>query len=346
MDDQGPRPRRPFKKALRPLRDRVVHRLGGTVPGPSPRGVSYEELVHLMYPTLPEDLRAEVDEAAGGELSDVSTIRRMLGTIEHQRAPTAFSVQLSEKDAVPCRVGDVELLCDAADAAVTPGLRSGEYEPHLTAVFERYCRPGTTVVDVGANLGYYSLLAARLVGPGGQVIALEPNSENCRLLLSSLRRSGIGNVRVFPVAADVDKGWAYYSTHVGSNGGLIDDGDLLAHPGVVIPTFRLDDLVPGPVALLKMDVEGAEGRVVRGATRLIERDRPIVTTELKDEMLARVSGIGVGEYLTYFEGLGYSVALLEKETGAEKHYASVADLLADWGGRDELRDVLLLPDAR
>ena len=364
MDDQGPRPRRPVKEVLRPLRDRIVHRLGGTVAGPPTRGVTYEELVRLLYPTLPDDLRARVDEAAGGELSDVSTIRRMLGTIEHQRAPTAFSVQLTENDAVPCTVGDVELLCDAADAAVTPGLRSGEYEPHLTAVFERYCRPGMTVVDVGANLGYYSLLAARLVGPSGRVVALEPNSENCRLLLSSLRRSGLGNVQVLPVAADVEKGWAYYSTHVGSNGGLIDDGDLLTRPGVVVPTFRLDDLVAGPVGLvktagpvglvkaagpvglLKMDVEGAEGRVVRGATRLIEHDRPIVTTELKEEMLTRVSSTTLGEYLSYFEGLGYTAALLEKETGAEKPYASVADLLADWGGRDELRDVLLRPATR
>jgi FkbM family methyltransferase len=346
MDDQGPRPQRPVKDAMRLLRDRIVHRLGGTMPGPPSRGVTYEELVHLLYPTLPDDLRARVDEAAEGELTDVSTIRRMLGTIEHQRAPTAFSVQLTDTDAVPCTVGDVELLCDAADAAVTPGLRSGEYEPHLTAVFERYCTPGATVVDVGANLGYYSLLAARLVGPSGQVIALEPNSENCRLLLSSLRRSGLRNVQVLPVAADVDTGWAYYSTHVGSNGGLIDDGDLLARPGVVVPTFRLDDVVAGPVGMLKMDVEGAEGRVVRGATRLIERDRPIVTTELKEEMLTRVSNTTVGEYLSYFEGLGYSASLLEKETGAEKLYASVADLLADWGGRDELRDVLLLPATR
>jgi FkbM family methyltransferase len=346
MDDHGPRPRRPVKDVLRALRDRIVHRLGGTVAGPPTRGVTYEELVHLLYPTLPDDLRARVDEAAGGELSDVSTIRRMLGTIEHQRAPTAFSVQLTENDAVPCTVGDVELLCDAADAAVTPGLRSGEYEPHLTAVFERYCRPGMTVVDVGANLGYYTLLAATLVGPSGRVVALEPNSENCRLLLSSLRRSGLANVQVLPVAADVGTGWAYYSTHVGSNGGLIDDGDLLTRPGVVVPTFRLDDLVAGPVGLVKMDVEGAEARVVRGATRLIEHERPIVTTELKEEMLTRVSNTTLGEYLSYFESLGYTAALLEKETGTEKPYASVADLLADWGGRDELRDVLLRPATR
>jgi FkbM family methyltransferase len=331
------------RQRLKPLRDRVVHGLGGTMPEPTPRGITYDQLVDLLYPTLPDELRPDVDKAAAGDLTQVSTIRRMLGTIEHQIAPTAFSVQLAGEDAVRCEVGGVKLLADAADAAVTPGLLSGSYEVHLSTVFEKYCTSGMTVVDVGANLGYYSLLASRLVGPSGRVVALEPNSENCRLLLSSLRLNDITNVQLLPVAADTATGWAYYSTHVGSNGGLIEDGELLSHPGTIVPTFRLDELVEGPVGFLKMDVEGAEGRVVRGATRIIERDRPIVTTELKDEMLRRVSGTTVAEYLGYFEKLGYTPSLLEKATGVEKPYASVAELLADWGETDELRDVLLLP---
>jgi FkbM family methyltransferase len=331
------------KDKFRPLRDRVVRALGGILPEPPPRGITYDQLVQLLYPTLPDELRVDVDRAASGDLAQVSTIRRMLGTIEHQVAPTAFSVQLAQKDAVRCTVGGVELFCDAADAAVSPGLLSGRYESHLTAVFERYCRTGMTVLDVGANLGYYSLLASQLVGASGRVLALEPNSENCRLLLSSLRLNGTTNVQLLPVAADTSTGWAYYSTHVGSNGGLIGDEDLLSHPGTVVPTFRLDDLVDEPVGLLKMDVEGAEGRVVQGATRIIERDRPIVTTELKDEMLRRVSGTSVAEYLGYFEKLGYAPSVLEKATGGERPYPSVAELLADWGETDELRDVLLLP---
>jgi FkbM family methyltransferase len=331
------------KARLKPVRDGIVRGLGGSMPEPAPRGITYDELVALLYPTLPDELRPAVDEAGAGDLARVSTIRRMLGTIEHQVAPTAFSVQLAAGDALRCRAGDVELFCDAADAAVTPGLLSGQYEAHLTAVFEQYCRPGMTVIDVGANLGYYSLLASRLVGPAGRVIALEPNSENCRLLLSSLQLNETTNVQLLPVAADTAQGWAYYSTHVGSNGGLIDSGDLLSHPGTIVPTFRLDDLVEGPVGFLKMDVEGAEGRVVQGATGLIERDRPVVTTELKDEMLQRVSGMTVAEYLGYFEDLGYTAAFLQKATGAQKRYDSVAHLVADWGETDELRDVLLLP---
>jgi FkbM family methyltransferase len=328
------------KDRLRPLRDRVVRRLGGTIPQ---RGVSYEQLVHLLYPSLPEHRRAAVDEAGAGDLSQVATIRRMLGAVEHQDAPTPFSVQVMRDEVVRCDVGPVELLCDPADGAVAPGLRSGSYEPHLTSVFERYCTPGMTVVDVGANLGYFSVLASRLVGPTGRVIALEPNSDNCRLLLSSLRDQRITNVELLPVACDARAGWAYYSSHVGSNGGLIDDRDLLERPGAVVPTFRLDDLVTGPVGLLKLDVEGAEGRVVQGATALLERDRPVVTTELKQEMLERVSQMSLREYLGYFERLGYRATMLDARSGAETPYPSVAALLRDWTDLEEIADILLLP---
>jgi FkbM family methyltransferase len=232
---------------------------------------------------------------------------------------------------------------------VTPGLRSGTYEPHLTAAFGRHCRPGMTVVDVGANLGYYALLASKLVGPEGRVVALEPNSENCRLLLSSLRLGHVANVDLLPVAADEDNGWAYYSTHVGSNGGLIGDGDLLARPGVVVPTFRLDDvldgLAVGTVGLLKMDVEGAEGRVLRGASRVIARDRPIITSELKEEMLQRVSGMSLAEYLGAFEAHGYDAFTLDKDTTEETAYPSIAELVRALEGKDQLVDILLVPRA-
>ena len=311
--------RRAIENKARSLRNRLVHRLGGTLPV---RGLTYDELVHLIYPSLPEEFRHDVDAAATGDLAQASTIRMMLGTIEHQVAPTTFSVQITDSDAMVCTVGDVELFCDPADAAVTPGLRSGKYEPHLTSVFERYCKRGMTVVDVGANFGYFSLLAARLVGPSGKVIAFEPNSENCRLLLSSLRLGGITNVQLIPVACDRTTGWAYYSTHVGSNGGLINEGDLLARPGVVVPTFRLDDIIKTPVGLIKMDVEGAEGRVVGGATKLIEQNRPIITTELSQDMLRKVSETSVTDYLGYFEGLGYVPVVLEPQNGVERRYPS------------------------
>src|ERR1700690_2932108 len=92
------------KEKLKLLRDRVVQGLGGTMPEPPSRGLTYDQLVDLLYPTLPEDLRPDVDRAASGDLARASTIRRMLGTIENQVGRTAFSVQLVEEAAVGCPV--------------------------------------------------------------------------------------------------------------------------------------------------------------------------------------------------------------------------------------------------
>jgi hypothetical protein len=110
-----------------------------------------------------------------------------------------------------------------------------------------------------------------------------------------------------------------------------------------VPTFRLDDVVSGPVHFVKLDVEGAEGRVVQGATRILERDRPIVTTELKEEMLRRVSGMSLAEYLGFFEARGYAAVMLDRASGEEQPYPDVASLLDAWEVKDELRDVLLVP---
>ena len=83
---------------------------------------------------------------------------------------------------------------------------------------------------------------------------------------------------------------------------------------------------------------------IKGATRLIERDRPVITTELKEDMLAQVSKMSLDEYLGYFEGLGYAASVLEK-SGAQRSFPTMAALLADWEDRGELRDLLLVPSA-
>jgi len=89
----------------------------------------------------------------------------------------------------------------------------------------------------------------------------------------SLRLNGVDNVEDVPVAADAGTRWAYYSMHVGSNGGLVDNRDLLAHPGVVVPTFAHGDIVTYLVGSSRWAWRGG-GRVVKGAQRPIAGDRP------------------------------------------------------------------------
>ncbi len=330
------------RHALGRWRVETIHRLGGVVPT---RSLTYDELVHLLFPHIDDPrIRGEIDGAGTGDLADPSTIRKMIGAVEQQRSPTAFTVRFGPDDISSVDVHGITLALDAADASVARQMeQSGSYEAHLTAVFEQYCRPGMTVVDVGANIGYYALLASRLVGPSGRVVAIEPNSENCRLLLTSLAAQGAENVELLAVACSTEVGWAYFSSHVGSNGGFIPNDDLVRRPGTVVPVFPLDALVEGHVDFLKLDVEGAEALVVAGAQELLTVSRPIVTTEFSCDMLTRVSGCDPLTYLDGFVDMGYALSLIDRETGTLIGVDSPAELLASWGDHYRIEDLLLLP---
>ena len=161
----------------------------------------------------------------------------------------------------------------------------------------------------------------------------------CRLINQA------ANVELLPVALDRRRGWSNLSGHFGSNGGLVaeDPSSLAAGWSEIVPSFALDDLVDGHVDFLKIDVEGAEGRVVAGAQRILETCRPVVATELSLEMLPRVSGISGEEYLGGFEALGYSIALLNRETGRPDPPTSAANILKAWKDPFQIEDLLLVP---
>ena len=126
----------------------------------------------------------------------------------------------------------------------------------------------------------------------------------------------------------------------------MDGGDLLA-PCTVVPTFSLDELIEGDVDFLKMDVEGAEGRVIKGAEHLLQRCRPIVTTELSCKMISNVSHVDAESYLRVFTDLGYSVNLINRETAELIPYESAQSLLEDWGPDPyRIEDLVLVPSPR
>jgi FkbM family methyltransferase len=153
----------------------------------------------------------------------------------------------------------------------------GVWEPDATAAIRPYLRTGSTVVDVGANVGYFSLLAATAVGPGGAVHAVEALPSTVDLLRRNLALNGTANVVVHPVAVGDRPGevemFKASESFIGSSS---------THSGEVsegrVPRVTLDDLLAGvggaEVTLLKIDVEGDEESVLRGATRLLGQMRP------------------------------------------------------------------------
>ena len=192
---------------------------------------------------------------------------------------------------------------------------TGEWEPRETALIAEILRPGDTFVDVGANIGYFTLLASRLVGPTGRAIAVEANPRTFELLEANVRLNGCANVDLRHVAAGEASGFAtLFEREAGNAGGDQVDFAAQGAPGA-IPVERLDALVgKQPVRLIKLDIEGAEAKALRGATGLLERgDAPDLVFEFTPKFLAGM-GDDPRELIGSLERLGYRLATIG-ETG-------------------------------
>jgi FkbM family methyltransferase len=192
------------------------------------------------------------------------------------------------------------------------------YEPHVTAPLRQVLRPGSAFVDVGANVGYFSILAGQLVGPRGRVYAFEPSQRNCTMMQLSANLNHLDNLDIYPFAVADEGTTVVYDALLGSNGiigqGLeADDLDIaaLAHK-TLVRAVRLD-VVLGErtrVDVLKMDVEGAEYRALLGAERLVERQHPIIFSEYSPGWLPDISGVSGEDYLRALVDLGYALSIL------------------------------------
>jgi FkbM family methyltransferase len=150
----------------------------------------------------------------------------------------------------------------------------GTYEPEQTALFERWLRPGDTVLDVGAHVGYYTLVAATLVGGLGRVWAFEPNPANARFLREHVRINKLEHVAIEQLAVSDREGTARFARGSGSGTGHLDEGGALEVPTVSLDGFCARHRV-APAAI-KIDVEGAELAVLEGAGDVIRRHRPVI----------------------------------------------------------------------
>lgn len=170
----------------------------------------------------------------------------------------------------------------------------GSFEPNEFAFVDRMLKPGMVFVDVGANDGYYTLFAARRVGPTGRVIAVEPSSRERAHLQRNLGRNGLDNVQVVAAALGAEAGFVDLHLAHGVHAGHNTLGDF-AHDDVVrasserVPLETLDALVTrhalSKVDMVKIDVEGAEAGVVAGARTVLSTHRPVLLMELNDRAL-------------------------------------------------------------
>jgi FkbM family methyltransferase len=168
----------------------------------------------------------------------------------------------------------------------------GVFEPEETALVRNLLRPGMTVVDVGANVGYYTALAASRVGKQGRVFSLEPSPYACERLRTMVEVNGLTNVQVCPVALGERAGELplYLGSHKNHSPTLVAHEGVAPAALVPVRTFDecLDEWCLDYVDLLKLDVEGWEPKVFSGASGALRARRiHAVLCELNDHWLRR-----------------------------------------------------------
>lgn len=144
----------------------------------------------------------------------------------------------------------------------------GTYERPVQQLFCERIQPGDVVFDIGANVGFFALLASKLVGPTGQVHAFEPFPRNLSYIEKHIKLNGVTNITVHPIAIASTSGSARFGDGENdSQGRLSEKGE------VVVRTASLDSLIAGGSfarpAFVKMDIEGAESDALRGAPALL-----------------------------------------------------------------------------
>jgi FkbM family methyltransferase len=195
----------------------------------------------------------------------------------------------------------------------------GSYELHKRQTFERTIKPDMVVYDIGANVGFYSLLAAYLSGGNGKVYAFEPLHRNVEYIRQHAALNGLVNIEVFEAAVADQNGEALFDP-----GASIAMGHLSAQGTVKVRQYCLDALLAAgeiqPPDAMKIDVEGAEYAVVKGAQALIQEHRPLIFLDTHDRE-AHAATLG------FLQEFGYQFEVLDA-----RPLADAKELIARPGG--------------
>ncbi len=181
----------------------------------------------------------------------------------------------------------------------------GTYEPIQSAAFQGLIQPGQVVFDVGAHVGYYTVLSSVLAGPSGQVIAFEPLPANLKYLRRHLKLNACDNVRILTNCVGEGSSIARFDDSRGTGvGHLANEGSF------EVQVRSLDEMVESgelPIPqFLKIDVEGAELLVLKGAERLLRRHHPTLVLSTHSDDLDRACLQRLSEF-------GYDVEHLEPD---------------------------------
>jgi len=195
---------------------------------------------------------------------------------------------------------------------------SGTWEATETAVIRRLLRPGDTFIDIGANIGYYTVVASKVVGDAGQVIAFDPDPVSFELLKRNVEENDCKNVTLLQKALSSEPGTLKLFLNESNKGAHRIFDRSGEKEFVEVEAMRLDDYLEahsGEIQLIKIDTEGAEGLILMGMRETLRRHQEVnVLMEFAPKLL-NDSSVGAREVLTEVSSLGFKILDIDEYSG-------------------------------
>jgi FkbM family methyltransferase len=230
------------------------------------------------------------------------------------------------------------LFVSPADRDVSATIAAGQsYEPYVESILRGVLKPGDTFLDVGANIGYFTALAAYLVGPTGHVIAWEPLDKNLQLIYATLWENRFENVTVFPFAASSEQRLVAMGSHTfSSNAGIVNRVMGQQRTRFISQSHRLDDQLSATMRIdvVKFDIEGHEIHAWRGGAKLLAKHRPHVLTEFHPKCIRENTDLDPAEYVRILLDYSGVVEVLHRER-SNVLCRDVESVLREWQSADD-----------
>lgn len=210
---------------------------------------------------------------------------------------------------------------DTSDTGVGPYLiMHGSFAQAETRLLKKILKPGMMFIDVGANIGYFTLLAAQCVGKNGKVIAFEPEEKNFKLLEGNIKKNTFHNVIVekYAVSDTIGESSLYLDAQNPARHSL---SSYAGEKSVIVKTTTLDAyLGDRKVDVVKIDVEGAEPAVLKGMGEVIRRNKNMsLIVEFYPKAIKRF-GYAPEQFLSDLKNIGFSLYRIPEKEGEElKH---------------------------
>ena len=260
---------------------------------------------------------------------------------EPQSVPTTavannrIAVYVGDNLALTRTIYDHKIYVDTRDLALAPHiLLDGYWEQWITNVFLSVVQPGMRVIEIGANMGWYSLLAAANIGPAGKLLSFEANPRMAEILRRNisingfLDRAQVVNKAVFSANQTLE--FSVYDKYMGGSSLFVAGAQTASddrHVGIFDPqvndTFRLIEVEAvaldsyfaqgSKVDFIKIDAEGAEPHILAGANRLLAENKDVqIMTEFAPQVLQR-GGSSAEEFYASIRALGFRVLRIEQD---------------------------------